>query len=162
MTLIIDTREQAPLEFPKVEGVTVKRETMKTGDYTAKHTLKNGVEQLDSTVCERKSISDLFSSFTRNYEQEKKKWERAQAWNLQYILAIEGTVSEVLAGHTYWKAGEVHEAKKSGLAQLRQLCTIERKYGIQVQFFESRKAMALWIVEFFLAQERISTIERLP
>ena len=138
-----------------MDGVTVKRETMTTGDYTARHRLKSGVEQMDTTVVERKSVPDLYNSFCRHYDNEMKKWERAQAWNLQYIIAVEGTVSDVLAGHQYWKQGEVHEAKKSGLAQLRQLCTIERRYGVQVKYFESRKAMALWIVEYFLAQERI-------
>ena len=138
-----------------MEGVTVVRETLTTGDYSARHRLKSGIEQMDTTVIERKGLGDLFGSFCRNYEQEKKKWERAQAWNLQYILAIEGTVSDVLAGHTYWKAGEVHEAKKSGLAQIRQLCSIERRYGVSVRFFASRKEMALWIVEYFLSAERI-------
>ena len=113
---------------------------MACADYTARHTLKSGIEQMDTTVCERKGLGDLFGSFCRNYEQEKRKWEKAQAWQLQYILAIEGTISDVLAGHQYWKQGAVHEAKKSGLAQLRQLCTIERRYGVQVKYFESRKA----------------------
>ena len=112
---------------------------------------------MDSTVIERKA-DDLWTSFSgENYTREKAKWERAHALGLNYIIAIEGMVSDVLAGHTYWKQGEVHEAKKSGLAQLRQLLSIQRRYGIQVQFFESRKAMALWIVEYFLAAERMLT-----
>ncbi|MEK7557083.1 MAG: ERCC4 domain-containing protein [Patescibacteria group bacterium] len=157
MYLIQDSREQNGLKdvFPKVVGVEVLVETMVMADYTARHTLKNGTQQLDTAVIERKA-EDLWTSFTgENYEREKAKWTRAHALGLTYIICVEGTVSEVLAGHTYWKAGEVHEAKKSGLAQLRQLLSIQRRYGVQVQFFESRKAMALWIVEYFLSAERM-------
>ena len=158
MVIIQDSREQHGLMelFPKMQGVEYMTLGLTSGDYTCYHgTPPDNV--WDTTVVERKSLADCFNSFCRNYEREKAKWERAQAAGLSYMLAIEGTVSDVLAGHAYWKQGEVHEAKKSGLAQIRQLCSIERRYGVQVKYFSSRKEMALWLVEYFLSAERIPT-----
>lgn len=128
---------------------------MTAGDYTARHRLKDGIEQMDTVVIERKGLGDLFVSFTSGYEQEKAKWERAQACGLSYILAIEGTATDVLRGHTYWAGGELREAKKSGLAMLRQLCSIQRRYQLSVWFCSSRKEMAVLVQEYFLAAERI-------
>ena len=152
--LITDTREKLPLTFPSVSGVRYRTETMKTGDYTAVHEI-HGKEVYDNTICERKSIADCFNSFVGdNYRREKEKWERTQQLNLHYILAIEGTVTDVLQGNRYWKAGEMQESRKTGLAQLRQLCTISLKYQVQTWFFSSRKEMAFYLVEFFLASGR--------
>ena len=151
MILLIDTREQAPLTFPVVKGVEVRVQMLPTGDYGAEH---DGID--DSTIFERKSLSDCFKSFTGDgYEREKAKWQRAQALGLTYILAIEGTASEVLQGHTYWLKGELHESKKSGLTMVRQLLSIQRRYGIPVWFTSSRKEMAMLIQEFYLSFERI-------
>ena len=153
LKLLIDTREIKPLEFPVRQGVDVLRQGLTAGDYTALH--QHGtIEQLDPTVFERKSIPDLFSSFTAGYDQEKAKWSRLMDMGLAYILAVEGTASEVLKGHTYWAQGERHEAKKSGLAQLRQLLSVMRRYGLHIWFCSSRQEMALLILEYFLAKER--------
>src|SRR3990167_8617400 len=91
---------------------------------------------------------------TSGYEREKAKWTKAHQLGLHYILAIEGTVTDVLQGNRYWKEGEAQESRKSGLAQLRQLCTISLKYQVQTWFFSSRKEMAFYLLEFFLASGR--------
>ena len=133
-----------------MSGVEVRVQMLPTGDYGAEH---DGI--LDTTVFERKSLGDLFSSFTAGYAREKAKWQRAQALGLTYILAIEGTASEVLQGHQYWAKGEAWYSKKSGWAMLRQLMTVQRKYGVPVWFTSSRKEMAMLIQEFYLSFERI-------
>ena len=150
MILLIDSLEQEKLEFPKTLGVTVATTRLDVGDYTAMHG-----EVRDTAIVERKSCSDLFTSFAGGYEAEKAKLLKAQELHLTYILAIEAPFLEVLKGHTYWKAGEVHEAKKSGLAQIRQLMTWQRKYGVQVWYCQNRREMALRVLEYFLAQERV-------
>lgn len=156
MKLITDSDEKLPISFPVTEGVEHVRQKLVVGDYAAWHG-----DQADPAIVERKSVSDLFTSFTSNYEAEKAKIMRAQQLNLTYILAIEGTASEILKGHSYWKGGERHEHKKTGMAQFRQLMTLQRKYGIQVWFCSSRSEMALQILEFFLAQERVIHDNRL-
>lgn len=151
MVILYDTREQLPLEFKKVEGVSVEKATLAVGDYTARH--KDG--SMDRTVCERKSCADLFHSFTHQYENEKRKIAMAYDLGLSYVLAIEGTVSEIAKGHTFWRDGRLQEAKKSGIAQVRQIMTIQRKYGIEVWWCRDRAEMAFKVQEFFLAWERI-------
>ena len=141
------------LEFPPTKEVEILRQTLLIGDYTAWHRF-NGREVPDPCVVERKGIGDLFTSFTSGYEREKAKWTKAHQLGLHYVLAIEGTVTDVLQGNRYWKAGEAQESRKTGLAQLRQLCTISLKYQVQTWFFSSRKEMAFYLLEFFLASGR--------
>lgn len=154
MIILIDSREKLPLTFPTVNDIEVRTLALPVGDYSAIH-LIDGKEIPDRAVCERKNISDLFSAFAAGYEAEKTKLLRAQALGLTYVLAIEGSFSDVLKGHTYWKAGEAHESQKSGLSQIRQLMSLERRYDVRCWFCTSRREMALWILEYFLAQERM-------
>lgn len=151
MQIITDTREQDPLIFSSIEGVSVITATMSVGDYGCKH--KDG--SMDSTVIERKSIGDLYHSFTHEYDNEKAKILRAKAAGLTYILAIESPALDVRKGHQYWKGGELHEVKKSGIAQVRQIMTISRKYDVPVWWCAGRIEMAFLVQEYFLAAERI-------
>ena len=150
MRLITDTRENLPLVFPKVDGVEYIVETVSVGDYTSWHD-----DLPDPAVVERKSLPDLFSSFTSNYDAERRKIKKAESLQLQYILAIEGSATQILQGHTYWAKGQVQESKKSGLAMLKQLMTVQRKYQISIWFCSGRRDMAIRIQEYFLAMERI-------
>ena len=156
MQLQIDTREQQPLEFPKMLGVEVITATLPVGDYGAIY----GDGTPDTSVVERKNLGDLFTSFTSGYEQERNKIIRAQTRDLTYILAIEATWTEIRKGHSYWKAGELHESRKTGLAMVKQLCTLQRKYGVQVWACSSRTEMAWQIQEYFLAGERLGHHEQ--
>lgn len=110
---------------------------------------------MDSTVIERKSIGDLFHSFTHEYVNEKEKIFRAKDLGLNYILAVESPALDVRKGHSYWKGGEEHQVKKDGLSQVRQILTISRKYSVPVWWCSGRLEMAFLIQEYFLAMERI-------
>lgn len=150
MKLVVDTREQDPLFFVATEGVEVVRECLPVGDYSAYH---DGI--LDKAVIERKSIADLFGSFTgKNYERERKKIFRAQHLDLKYIIAIEGSALEVRKGHSYWNGEERVESAKSGISMVRQMMTITRKYGVEVWWCANREDMAFRIMEYFLQPER--------
>lgn len=149
----MDTREQDALTFQFVQGVSVKSECLRVGDYGCRH--KDGT--MDEVVIERKSIGDLFSSFTgENYEREKAKIARAKEAGLRYILAIESPALEVRKGHRYRKDGEWHEVKKTGIAQVRQIMTLLRRGDFdEVWWCRDRTEMAFLIQEYFLAAERI-------
>ena len=127
---------------------------LSVGDYAALHRAE-GKDVPDLSVVERKGIGDLFHAFTANYDAERAKILKAKELGLTYILAIEASFTEVLKGHAYWKDGELHESKKSGLAMIRQLCTVARKYQVEVWFCNGRREMALRILEYFLAAERV-------
>ena len=146
MILLIDTREQNPLEFVATDGVEITRQYLPVGDYSA---------QGQSVVIERKSVSDLFGSFSKNYDAERDKILKAKELGLKYILAIEASATEIRKGHTYWKDGVLRESAKSGISQIKQLMTIQRKYDVTVWFCASRQDMAFLIMEYLLASERI-------
>lgn len=152
MEILIDTREQDALTFQFVDGVSVKSECLKVGDYTARH--KDGT--MDKTVIERKSIGDLFSSFTgSNYEREKDKIKRAKELGLRYVLAVESPALEVRKGHSYKKGGEIHTVQKTGISQVRQILTLQRRGDFdEVWWCTSRTEMAFLIQEYFLTYER--------
>lgn len=156
MTLLVDSREALPLTnlFPRVQGVEIKEAGLPYGDY---HALHGKDQEPDDTYVERKGLSDAFTAFSgANYEREKRKWQRAQAEGKRYLIAIEESLTTMLAGHGYRGAeGEWVESGKTGLALVRQLLTVNRKYGVEVHWFTSRKELAWWIVEFYLAKERI-------
>lgn len=151
MQILMDTREQNALTFEMIQGVECKSECLKEGDYGCRH--DDG--EMDKTVIERKSKADLFQSFTHNYENEKAKILRAKEKGLHYVLAIESPVSDVLKGCEFKKGGKVQTLKKTGIAQVRQIMTISRKYGVEVWWCNGRKEMAFMIQEYFLAMKRI-------
>ena len=153
MILISDTREALPLVFSKIEGVEYRTEGLSVGDYTARY--KDG--KMSDTIWERKSLPDIFLSFTgKNYERERKKMLRYKECGFEkYILAIEATVFEIRTGYHYRKDGQEHWAKKDGLSMIRQIMTCMRKYGIIPWFFSSKEEMAFTIQEYFLTYERV-------
>lgn len=147
MVIITDSREQAALEFTPVAGVEYRVACLPVGDY--------GVDG-DTTVIERKSVADLWNSYTgENYERERDKFRRAKELGLKFILAIEATCFDIRRGHSYFKGGEEIISKKDGMAMLRQLFTIMRKYDVTVWFCNGKQEMAFMVQEYFLARERV-------
>jgi len=61
ITILIDTREQFPLDFSATEGVTAETGTVWPGDYT----VKGGWEK--SIAFERKSVGDLIGTMKEGY-----------------------------------------------------------------------------------------------
>lgn len=128
----------------------LERYGLETGDYSIRI-----AGELAPVRIERKSIGDLFSSFSGdNYRREKEKIERAKASNLRYILAIEASCSQVRKGHNYTKQGIQHLCQKDGLSQVKQLETISLKYGITVWYCNGREDMAMRVQECLLSYVR--------
>lgn len=147
--IVIDTREQSELVFPMTD-LKVERGTLETGDYA----VKIGGE-LAPVRIERKSISDLFGSFSGdNYRREKEKIERAKVANLRYILAVEGSCSDVRRGATYFKGGQMHRVQKDGLSQVRQIETISMRYQVEIRYCSGREDMAFMVQEILMAYVR--------
>jgi len=152
MVLLTDQQEKLPLDFPRMDGVTYRTCHLSVGDYGAIHE-KTG---RDPAIVERKSKPDFFTAFTSRYTQERNKIIRAKQDYATYIVAVECTFGEVLEGHSYWNGKRQVEYPKSGLAMIKQICTVSRKYGIHVWFCKNRDEMAMRIQEYFLAQERVT------
>jgi ERCC4-type nuclease len=154
MKLFTDSREQLPLTFSHCVGVEYLVSALVSGDYSASFVIDGRVVESNSFV-ERKNIGDLFSSYTSGYERERAKFIRCKELGKRFILAIEGTASDILSGHTYTKGGVEHQSKKDGMTMLKQIMSCACKYQIIPWFCESRTVMALMIQEYFLAEERM-------
>lgn len=150
MTILIDSREQDPLLFSTIEGIDISKETIDVGDYSARIS-----GEVVPVRIERKSIADLFGSFSSGYDNEKKKIGRAKEAGYKYILAIEGTIFDVRQGHSYTKNGELMHSKKDGLSQVKQLMTMYHKGYFDIWWCRSRQEMAFMIVQYFLAVEKL-------
>lgn len=154
MRLVSDTREQNPLHFLTCVHVEYVVDTLSVGDYSASFVI-GGRTVESSTIVERKSIGDLFGSYTSGYERERAKFLRCKELGKRFVLAVEGTASDILKGHTYTKGGVEHQSKKDGMTMLKQIMSCANKYQILPWFCESRAIMALMIQEYFLAEERM-------
>ena len=151
LTIIIDSREQNPLKFQEVSGVSVVCEGLDVGDYAYKIGDVVGPIRI-----ERKSIPDLFGSFSSGYEAEKAKIIKARQLGYKYILAIEGTAFDVREGHQYRRDGEVVAFKKDGLSQIRQLMTSYAKGYFDIWWSKSRHELAFMIQEYFRAVVKLN------
>jgi ERCC4-type nuclease len=89
-TILIDTREQRPLDFG---ARPVRLATLRTGDYS--------IDSLvDSVAIERKSLPDLYGCV--GWSRERFERELARLMALRYgAVVIEGTLAEVLGGVPY-------------------------------------------------------------
>ena len=84
MKIIIDTREQLPLEFTGHETINRK---LDEGDY-------NIAELEDKIVIERKSLQDLYHSITIDHQRFKREILRAKAKGKFMYIFIEGHLNE--------------------------------------------------------------------
>ena len=136
--------------FVPTDGVEFVTETLQVGDYAARHN-----DIMDTTIFERKSVQDLWGSYTKGYDRERAKILKAKELGLKFILAIEDTCFNIRRGYSYQKDGEEIQSKVDGYSMIKKLFTIQRKYEIQCWFCPSRKEMAHMILEYFLAYERV-------
>ncbi len=148
MVLLVDSREQRKLVF----GCDTKVKALKFGDYGA---MFSETHQ-HPVVFERKSIADLYGTCTFQYDRFRKCFERAEKARFKFIIAVEGTKEKVLLGYKH--------SSRDPATLIKQLETIERKYGVVTMFFPSRIAMQNYIVDYYQNEYEkfIETVNQLP
>lgn len=139
MKILIDTREQLPLEFNHPYINEIVRIKLEVGDYGAE--FSDGHKP--NVFFECKSISDLFLSLSGNYDRFKKEIIRAKEHKLLLIIIIEGTLTKVIKG--------IDESQRSGDEITQQLFTLFIRYQIPFVCCQSRQEMSRYITEFYLA-----------
>jgi len=92
-------------------------------------------------IFERKSITDLFGTLGKGYKRFKKEIVRAQNSSSSMAIIVEGTLTDVLAGHEH--------SKREGLSIVRQLNTIFFRYGISTVYCDGRDEMTEYIYQFY-------------
>lgn len=138
MDVIIDTREQLPLEFNSEYIGSIVRETLNIGDYAVRFT--------DGTVppvrFERKSLCDLFGTLSQGYKRFKKEIIRAREEGILLVIIIEENYSKVLKGHKY--------SKRNGEELAAQLWTLMIKHGVPFVCCKNREEMSRYITDCFV------------
>jgi len=115
-TIIIDTREQAPLQFTRLEAVTGK---LMSGDYSVR-----GVEHLFAV--ERKSVDDLVGCcMGDNRERFMREMHRLRGFRFARLLIV-GTREEIAAGG--------YRSKLSPKVVLNSLSAWEARFNIPAIF----------------------------
>jgi DNA excision repair protein ERCC-4 len=115
-TIVIDTREQAPLSFARLVS---ERGTLQSGDYSF-----SGGEDL--FVVERKSIPDLVACCVgENRERFFRELHRLRGFRFARLLVI-GTVEEIEAG--------AYRSSIKPRAVMATLATIEARFNVPVVF----------------------------
>jgi ERCC4-type nuclease len=132
VVILRDSREQAGYTFdgPRYEGVTVKDESLVTGDYAPA-----GLETL--CACERKSLDDLAHCLGQDRQRFVRELERSKALDA-FCVVVEGSWADLATGQ-YRSRLDPHSAAQSVLSFTARL-------GIPFLFMGSRAAAeyAVW------------------
>lgn len=139
MKILIDTREQRPLEF----AWPTAKVCLPFGDYGCE--LED--ESMVPVIFERKSIADLFGSLSKGYERFRNMLRKAEADKVKIIIIVEGSLSKVLKGYS--------RSQRSGVSIVKQLYTIRAIYGIEIVFCQNRDEMVLYIEKLFDSYRRL-------
>lgn len=113
MKIIMDSREQAPLDF-SCYGAEVERGALEVGDYAPA-----GLDH--QCAVERKSLPDLVASLTWERERFEREMRRARGLDA-FAVVIEGSLSQVRR-HEYRSQAKPH-------AILQSMCAFSVRYGI--------------------------------
>lgn len=146
MKVIIDSREQLPLLFPKGGFITgTKVEALDVADYACE--FEDG--HRPNIFFERKSLSDLFGTMTSGYKRFKREYERfeqIQDSKKEFWLYMEATLFGV--------GGGFHRSEFSGESMVKKLFTLLERYKIHLLFMPDRKEAAEFMVQRWAAYGR--------
>ncbi len=141
MQIIIDSREQMPLDFVEARvGKPIVRK-LNYGDYACEI---GGV--LVPVVFERKSVGDLFGTLGKGYGRFKREYLRAKKDGAKLILIVEDRLKGIACGYKH--------SRIPGSQILQQMFTLWVRHDIIPVFAGDRHQMARYIEETFLAIER--------
>lgn len=135
-TIIVDTREQMPFEFPDHDTVI---QGLPTGDYS--------LVGFDDRVCvERKRPGELYLNFGRERERFRAEWERMAEMDYAAVV-IEGGLTQIVLN----KVGLVKPA-----TVINSLFSWSVRFGVHVWPCPSRafaQRATLRILEKFYEQQ---------
>lgn len=99
MIILVDTREQLPFNFaaavPQGTAPVVKTVTLHTGDYGVE--IEGADSESDLICIERKSLADLYGTFSTSVRRERFYKEAARMANFGYAaIVIEATMQEMM------------------------------------------------------------------
>jgi ERCC4-type nuclease len=129
-TLLVDTREQNPLDFSRFESwfARIERRALPIGDYSI-----SGLEEV--CVVERKDLPDLVHSFTADRAVFVKRTKKMSVYPHK-LLVITATMSEVKSRYSFssFNPNQVMQALIATLAGwgVPFLCTETHELGEEI------------------------------
>ena len=130
-TVLVDTREQAPLGLARFDNWIggCRTATLETGDYS--------IEGMESLVClERKSLVDLVGTLMHQRERFFRQLERMQAFPYRAIL-VEASYEDIKSPYKFINDVMAHPNGVSG-----SLDALEVRFGIPVLYTSRNRALA--------------------
>jgi len=121
LKIVIDTREQKPLDFSRWAEVEVVRGTLKTGDYAPL-----GYE--DRVAIERKSADDLVASVIHGRDRFERELARGRELE-HFCIVVECSMVDI-ARHRY-------KSKACPESVLQSLLTFQIRYGVPTLWADS-------------------------
>ena len=168
MRIVVDSREQSPLDFPFKQVTAIVTQKLDVGDYACQFD--------DGTIAplffERKSKGDLWNTLTgqtkikdskgkvikkiNHHERFRKELQRAIDNKYTIILIVECSLIAVIRGYNYKvREGGERVSKMSGSAIAKTMFTLWIKYGVFPVFCKDREEMSNYIYGTFCALEKI-------
>ena len=132
LTIVIDSREQTPWQFPDVETAPG---TLAAGDYSLV-----GLEHL--AAIERKSLPDLVACIGPERERFERELHRLQSYRCRCVI-IEGTLSDVIAGN--------YRSSTTPSAVLGSVAAWQQRYNTGFVWAGDPAAAALFALSTFRA-----------
>ena len=129
MMVVVDTREQRPLDFG---SEPVQRGTLASGDYSVL-----GMESM--VAVERKSLPDLVMSVSKERDRFWREITRLARMNMAAVV-VEASFSSALAGR--------YRAKVYPAALIASCMAIQIDFGIPVMWLWTRELAAAWTLAF--------------
>lgn len=140
MKIIIDTREQLPLEFT---GHETTRHKLDEGDYATEQTE-------DYVVIERKSLDDFYSTITHNHIRFKSEIIRARAKHKVFYIFIEGSL-ETFYGLKWTE----RKLKTTGEILRKIVNTMRERYTLSIIECDGREDMSKKILQTLEMEEEL-------
>ena len=132
MKIIVDTREQKPLNF---EGHETVRKKLDEGDYNVEE-LKNYI------VIERKSLCDFYGSIIQGHSRFRNELQRSRMQSKTFYLFLEGTLKEFYS--LKWSGRRLY-MKIPTLIKI--VCTLENKYQMLIIECPDREKMSELVIQ---------------
>lgn len=126
MNVIVDSREQLPLDFSRWEDVAIEISGLPVGDYALR-----GLET--KAAIERKSIDDLVGSLSSGRDRLEAELMKARGYDL-FVIVVEASMDDV-AQHRY-------RSKMLPASVLQSLFTYQARYGVPTLWAGSREGAA--------------------
>jgi ERCC4-type nuclease len=130
ITVIVDTREQLPLE---IKAFPTRRDTLEVGDYGIEGFSGFGPNERPGFIVERKSLQDLIGSLTSGHDRFMAEIKKLSKFEYAAII-IEASVNEV-ENHDYRSVVEPNTV-------MQMLEAIEVRRGIHVCWCVNRQGAA--------------------